>query len=323
MKMRFASLATVLAGVLLVSTACNTRRGTAEIPISPSGSPEGVSLLGRPLYPREFSEETRQRLERDLARAQAAYEHTPTNADSIIWVGRRLGYLERYRDAITVFSKGIELHPNDSRLYRHRGHRYITLRKFDLAVADFEKAAQLIQGTSDEMEEDGAPNARNIPTSSAHGNIYYHLALSHYLLGHYEKALAAWNDAVRISTNDDTRVSLADWRYITLRRLGRDDEAKQVLVPITKDLNVIENTAYYRRLLMYKGELPPDSLLTQGSTDELQFVTQGYGVANWYLANGDSTRARQIMDQMLAARYWAAFGYIAAEVDVSRWPKKP
>jgi tetratricopeptide (TPR) repeat protein len=324
--MRFASLAAPLVAGILVLAGCNgansSNHSSPDI-ITMKRSPETVSLFGKPLYPREFSAETRERLERDLARAQAAYDHTPTNADSIIWVGRRLGYLERYRDAIAVFSKGIELHPNDSRLYRHRGHRYITLRKFDLAAADLQKAANLIQGTPDEMEEDGAPNARNIPTSTAQGNIYYHLALANYLLGHYDKALVSWNDAMRIARNDDSRVSLADWRYITLRRLGRDDEAREVLVPITKDLNVIENTAYYRRLQMYKGELSPDSLLTQGSTDELQFVTQGYGVANWYLANGDSTRARQIMDQMLAARYWAAFGYIAAEVDVARWPKKP
>jgi tetratricopeptide (TPR) repeat protein len=326
-QMQIGSLATLTVAALILTTACSSvnsgHRASADLPIAPSGTPEGVSLLGKDLHAREFSAETRQRLERDLTRAMAAYDHTPTNADSIIWVGRRLGYLERYRDAIAAFSKGIELHPNDSRLYRHRGHRYITLRKFDLAVADLEKAAQLIQGTADEMEEDGAPNSRNIPTSTAQGNIYYHLALAHYLLGHYDKALVSWNDAMRIARNDDSRVSLADWQYITLRRLGRDDEARQVLVPITKDLNVIENTAYYRRLQMYKGELPPDSLLTQGSTDELQFVTQGYGVANWYLANGDSTRARQIMDQMLAARYWAAFGYIAAEVDVAGWPKKP
>jgi tetratricopeptide (TPR) repeat protein len=322
--MRFSATAAIVAAGAIITTGCastNPQPASALPPFAASGTPEGVSLLGKPLYAREFTPETRQRLEADLARAMAAYNHAPENADSIIWLGRRLGYLERYRDAIAVFSKGIELHPADSRLYRHRGHRYITLRKFDLAVADLEKAARLIQGTPDQMEEDGAPNARNIPTSTAQGNIYYHLALAHYLLGHYEKALASWNDAVRISRNDDTRVSLADWRYITLRRLGRDAEAQAVLVPITRDLNVIENTAYHRRLLMYKGELPPDSLLAKGSTDELQYVTQGYGVANWYLANGDKVRARQIMDQMLAARYWAAFGYIAAEVDVARWPK--
>jgi tetratricopeptide (TPR) repeat protein len=309
----------VVAGLWFQVTACTTAAPPVDNP--GAAKPEATSLLGKLLYPREFGAETRARLEADLARAQAAYDKSPTNADSIIWLGRRLGYLERYQDAIDVFSKGVELHPGDSRILRHRGHRYITVRKFDEALADLEKAATLIQGLPDKTEEDGAPNARNIPTSTEHGNIYYHLALVHYLRGDYEKALASWNDAMRIARNNDTRVAVADWKYMTLRRLGREEEAREVLAPFRKGMDIIENTAYYRRLLMYKGELPPDSLLAQESTDELQFVTQGYGVGNWYLANGDSTRAKEIFDRMLAGRYWAAFGFIAAEADVARWPR--
>ena len=170
----------------------------------------------------------------------------------------------------------------------------------------------------DSLEADGAPNAKNLPRSTAQGNIWYHLALAHYLSARYDSSLAGWREAARIATNDDSRVSVADWHYMTLRRLGRDAEAKRVLEPIRRDMDVIENSAYHKRLLMYKGILSPDSLLTPGDTDALQYVTQGYGVANWYLANGDSARARKIFDQVLDTGYWAAFGYIAAEADVAR-----
>lgn len=284
--------------------------------------PEATSLRGRPLYPRTIAAETRQRLEQNLATARSAYDRAPEDADSIIWLGRRLAYVERYRDAIATFTEGIEKHPDDPRMYRHRGHRYITVREFPNAIADFERAVMLIRGVPDETEPDGAPNARNVPTSTTQGNIYYHLALAFYLTGEYEKSLAAWEEAARLARNDDTRVAVADWRYMTLRRLGRDDEAKALLQPITRDLDVIENTAYHRRLLLYKGEMPADSLLTPGQTEELQFVTQGYGVGNWYLANGDSTRAFEIFDRMLGMDYWAAFGYIAAEADVVRSGRK-
>ena len=325
MSMRPGRQILIAAAIVATSTGCAggaaTRMETPPVAAAPVRVPEARSLLGRDLYPREIPEATRQRLERDLSAAQAAYDRAPANADSIIWLGRRLAYLERYRDAIRVFSEGIAKHPGDSRMYRHRGHRLITVREFDAAIADLERAATLIRGTTDEVEQDGAPNARNIPTSTAHGNIYYHLALAYYLKADYAKALAAWDEAMRIATNDDTRVAVADWRYMTLRRLGRHDEARAVLVPITRDLPVIENTAYHRRLLMYKGEVAPDSLLNPSSTDELQFVTQGYGVANWYMANGDTARARQILDQLLAGKYWAAFGYIAAEADVAAMRK--
>lgn len=282
------------------------------------GVAEVTSLLGAPLAPRAINAEARAEMERNLAAARAAYEHSPGNADSIIWLGRRLAYLERYNEAIQLFTEGIAKHPADARMYRHRGHRFLSVRRFDDAVADLGRAAELVRDTPDEVEPDGAPNARGIPLSTTNGNIHYHLALAHYLKGDYEPSLAAWREALRISTNDDTRVAVTGWLYMTLRRLGRHDEARRLLTPITASMEIIENSAYHRRLLFYKGELPADSLLVPGQTDELQYVTQGYGVGNWYLAEGDSTRAFEIFDRVLSTGYWAAFGYIAAEADVAR-----
>ena len=60
-------------------------------------------------------------------------------------------------------------------MYRHRGHRYITVAQFDRAIADFEKAVALIKGTPDEIEPDGAPNPTGKPRSTLHFNIWYHL----------------------------------------------------------------------------------------------------------------------------------------------------
>jgi len=42
--------------------------------------------------------------------------------------------LGRFREAIAVYSIGIDGHPEDSRLYRHRGHRFISIRLFERAV---------------------------------------------------------------------------------------------------------------------------------------------------------------------------------------------
>ncbi|HEY0972540.1 MAG TPA: hypothetical protein VGE02_16340 [Gemmatimonadales bacterium] len=285
---------------------------------APRSEVEATSLLGEPLARRGIPGETRVRLEAQLAAARSAYDRAPQDADSIIWFGRRLAYLERYGDAIDVFSEGIEKHPDDARMYRHRGHRLITLRRFDEAIADLERAAELVAGKPDEVEPDGAPNRLNIPLSTTQGNIYYHLALAHYLKSDYQRALPAWQHALRVARNDDTRVAVTDWLYMTLRRLGRDDEARALVARVSADLDIIENDAYHRRLLFYRGALPADSLLSPDVADELQYVTQGYGVANWYLAEGDTARANEIFDRLLGTGYWAAFGYIAAEADVAR-----
>jgi hypothetical protein len=91
-----------------------------------------------------------------------------------------------------------------------------------------------------------------------------------------------------------------------------------VLEPIRSDLDVIENHAYHRLLLMYKGELPPDALASASASGALDDVTTAYGVGNWYLYNGDTTRARAMFQRIVASGNWAAFGGIAAEAELAR-----
>ncbi len=282
-----------------------------------AGSPEAVSFLGRPLHAPPLAAGTRARLEADLARAREAYERDPGSADAAIWLGRRLGYLGRYREAVAVFTEGIRRHPGDARLLRHRGHRWITLRQPDRAIADLERAAALTRGRPNEVEPDGAPNRFNVPLTTLQGNIWYHLALARYLKGDFAGAAEAWRHDLSLAANDDSRVSASDWLYMSLRRLGRDEEARRVLEPIRRDMRILENDAYHRRLLMYRGELPPDSLLAAGG-DDVQVATQGYGVGAWHLYNGRTEEARAVFRRVVALRNWAAFGVVAAEADLAR-----
>jgi tetratricopeptide (TPR) repeat protein len=283
--------------------------------------PEATSLLGKPLYAPQQSAETRAALEKNLADAKAAFEKDPASADAAIWLGRRTAYLGRYRDAIEVFSTAIARHPADARLYRHRGHRYISVREFDRAIADLSRAAALVSNRPDEVEPDGQPNAQNIPTSTLKTNIYYHLGLAHYLEGEFEKAADAYRLCMEHSKNPDMQVATAHWQYMTLRRLGREAEAARVLQPITADMRVIENGSYHRLLMMYKGAATPEALLAASKAEALDAVTIGYGVANWHLYNGRRAEAQRILQAIVdehARTQWAGFGYIAAEADLAR-----
>jgi hypothetical protein len=91
-----------------------------------------------------------------------------------------------------------------------------------------------------------------------------------------------------------------------------------VLEPIRETMEILENDAYHQRLLMYKGLVSPETLLKVDGADDLQIATQGYGVGNWYLYNGDTARARQIFERILQGSSWSAFGFIAAEADMHR-----
>jgi len=294
--------------------------GHTEAVEAPADMQEATSLFGETLYRQRFSPERQAELETNLAEAQAHFDEDPDKVENIIWLGRRLAYLWRYHDAIDVYSTGLETHPDEPRLYRHRGHRYISTRAFDKAVADLERAAQLIEGTDDEIEPDGDPNDAGIPTSTLHTNSFYHLGLAHYLQGHFEKALDAYQKCLAASKNDDMRVATLDWLYMTLRRLGRHHEADTAIASVHAGMELLENFAYHRRLLMYKGEIPPESLLHVEDEDDiaLTLATQGYGVGNFHFVNDERKRAEEIFRQVVAGTYWPAFGYIAAEADLKR-----
>ena len=262
-----------------------------------------------------MSPEIRAQREQELAAARAAYEKNPNDADTIVWLGRRTAYLGDYRGAIEIFSEGARKHPNDARILRHRGHRWITLRDFDRAIADLSRAAELVRGKADEIEPDGLPNARNIPLTTLQSNIWYHLGLAHYLKGDFEKALDAYRACMNVSKNPDGVVSTSHWLYMTLRRLGRPADAERVLEPISSDMEIIENIAYHKLLLMYRGEIAPEELETEDPAT-VDGATILYGVGNWYLYNGQPERAHPIFTRVTANGQWAAFGFIAAEADL-------
>jgi tetratricopeptide (TPR) repeat protein len=272
----------------------------------------GTTLLPPDPVPRQA------RLEADLAEAQATQAAHPDDPEALIWVGRRLGYLWRYHEAIGVLGEGIERWPDDARLLRHRGHRYITVRDFPRAQADLERAAALITGKPDQIEPDGAPNPAGIPRTTLAYNIHYHLGLARFLQADYSGALAAHERALEVSGNDDALVAAVDWTWMTLMRLGRREEAATLLARITPDMDLLENDGYHRRLRMYQGAEPPGALLDGAGDDATAIATQGYGVANWYLVHGDADAARSVLRRVLAGAGWNAFGYIAAEADLQR-----
>lgn len=270
--------------------------------------------------PPPVSAEAKLEMEAKLKEAQTQYEANPKSADAIIWLGRRLAYLGRFTDAIDTYTKGAALFPADARFYRHRGHRRITLRQFDLAIADLKKASELVKGKPDEIEPDGQPNARNIPTSTLQFNIWYHLGLAYYLTGQNNKALDAYRKCLKVSRSPDRLVSTTHWLYMTLRRLNRNTEAAKALEPITEGVDVIENAGYYNLTLMYKGILPAERLmadaLKQGESAASHSIL--YGVGNWHLYNGRREQAVETFRKIMSSNQWTSFGFIAAEVDLKK-----
>ena len=244
------------------------------------------------------------------------YHQDSTDLNTIIWYGRRLAYTGRYRAAIDAYTRGIETHPQSPELYRHRGHRFLTVRQPENAIHDLETAASLLQGRDIEVEPDGIPNKLNIPLSNLQFNIYYHLGLAWYIKAEYQKAVEAFLSAMIYANNPDLKVAATYWLYLSYSRSGKMDAARQILGTISRDMEIIENEGYLNQLLVFSGEEP--TLAWSDSTLAVQSLVNLYGMSCYEDANGHSADAAAWRRQILSTGLWSSFGYLAAEADSAR-----
>lgn len=208
-----------------------------------------------------------------------------------------------HQEAIDVFSYGLTLAPFNSLLYRWRGHKFINVRQFNRATADLEIAARL---------------------DPSNWDVWYHLALGHYLNEEFDRAEEAYLHAWALPNTNDSLVALADWLYMTLRRQGKDDRAKELLKDIDSNIELTAEWAtgsYFPRIRLYKGELQPEDLLNGVDRGTAEFVTLGYGLGNYFFYNDDQDRAVEIWQDVVRGDYWSALGYVAAETELGRLGK--
>ena len=302
----------LLAAVFVYCSVLSFNLSAAELlPDVPAGA-QALSLEGEALYAADPGAGTVANLEA----ARADYEADPNDADNIIWFGRRTAYAGDYRRAIEIFSEGVEKFPEDPRFYRHRGHRYISIRAFDRAIADFERAAELMQELAVAVEPDGLPNAQNIPLTTTQGNVWYHLGLAYYLKQDWPRALSAFRNGYKMGGYDDNLVSTGHWIYMILRRMGNDAEAEVALNGISADMNIIENMSYHQLCLLYKGELEIENMMAANGDDPSNAAV-AYGIANYFYYNGDKQRSDELLERIVSGPSWSAFGFIAAEADLA------
>ena len=241
--------------------------------------------------------------------------------DSAIWAGRRLGYQGKFADAITAYSAALARWPDEPRLLRHRGHRYISQRDYARASTDLTRAAERTRGWALEIEPDGQPNAKGIPVSTLQYNIWYHLGLAEWLRGDARAALAAYQQCLDVSRNDDSRVAARYWLWQILMRLGRRDDAAAMARATRTETDLIENQSYARLLALFDGRATPAELSPSTGAAALDDVTLGYGLGAWHRANGRMAEARAAWERVVRGPGpQAAFGALAAREELSRLP---
>jgi tetratricopeptide (TPR) repeat protein len=230
-----------------------------------------------------------------IARAESALAAEPRNVERYVQLGVAQSGMWQFREAIQTFTRGLEIAPNDPVLYRWRGHRHLSVREFDRALQDLTRGAAL---------------------DSTNYGIWYHLGIVRYARGEFDAAADAFARAQRIAPDTAELAGATDWLWMSLSRGGKGAEAKAMLD--RRPDSVAANNAYTQRLKLYRGEVSPDSVMTPADTSAVQVATLSYGIGNWYLVRGDTTRARSWFERSIASGGWPAFGFIISEVELRR-----
>ena len=293
--------------LVLILVSCQSGQDPIKL-VNPDKTIETVTLLGDTL----MSPEIREGKSLDQFKsAQNNYYRDQENPEMLIWYGRRVAYLGYFKEAIKIYTLGIEKFPYDARFYRHRGHRYISTRQYDKAINDFKRALELVDGKEDQIEPDGLPNSKNIPLSTLHGNIWYHLGLTYYLKNDMNNAAKSFSDRSVTHKFDDNIVSSAHWLYMIYRRQNKIEQSNAIVKNISKDMDIIENMSYHQTSLFHKGLIKESEI----NIDEVAL----YSIANWYIyEKNDTLKAKDYYKELLETGNPFSFAYIAAESDWKR-----
>ncbi|NNF14144.1 MAG: tetratricopeptide repeat protein [Gemmatimonadetes bacterium] len=287
-----------------------TEEAAGDREVALADGQQAVSLFGEPLFQQDDTTGA-------IADADAALAESPDDVERLIASGRVRRNFWHYRQAMELYSRAIDLAPSDWRPYRFRGHRYISVREFDAAIVDLERAREL------------AP---------MNWDVAYHLGLAYFLAGRFGDAHAEYrrcldlaeDPAARGASADGFRscsenaddpesfVAMTEWAVRAAARADDDADVQRLLETVATGLDVSENVAYYHDLLYYKGEMTAEDLLDPGPDAPYRMETVGFGVANWMLAQGDTARARAILEGLVEDPWWPGFGRIAAEVELFR-----
>ena len=232
-----------------------------------------------------------------IARAKAALDADPRNVQRVIALGVSQSGARQFREAIETFSRGLAIAPNEPMLYRWRGHRYLSVREFDKAIADLTHGYQL---------------------DSTNYGILYHLGVLRYLTGDFNGAVALFTMAQSRAPDGGELAGSTDWLWMSLSRAGRAAEAKAMLAQRPDTLPTTPGYAYVSRLKLFRGELAPDALVSPSDTADVQVATLNYGLGTWYLVHGDTVKATAAFERSVRSGGWPGFGFMASEVELQR-----
>ena len=135
-----------------------------------------------------------------IARAQRAVDADPLNVQKLITLGIAQAGARQMQEAVRTFTRALAIAPNNPILYRWRGHRNLSVRNFDQAMADLTRGYGM--------------------DSTVYG-ILYHLGVLRFVRGDFNAAADAFRRAQPLAPDAGELAGSTDWRWMSLMRAGR------------------------------------------------------------------------------------------------------
>ena len=260
------------------------------------GAFETTSLLGRKLYAMSGEDA--------ISAAKDKFSNNSRSSAEYLALSKAEAGRRQYQEAVKTDTEALAAYPEDANLLLERGHRELGLRQFAAAQRDLEHAVK-----ADPTKLDS----------------HYHLGLALYFQGRFEEAALHFGHARDLARTDDSLIDCSNWLYVSLRRAGKQDEAKEVLTRITPAVHNTEpHLAFYLSLLrFYQGQRTEQQILPArpapgDSEAELSYNTVNYGLGNWHLYSGDKPAAYPYFEKVVVGSAWNSWGFVGSEVELTR-----
>lgn len=268
---------------------------------------QAASLNGNALFPAKDTAG-------DIEKVRKEAEANRDNAELWLALGKVQDNYMRYMDSVESYSYGVRQFPKDVRFLQMRGRRYLALRKFDLAVADLEKAYAVASKTY---------------------NVSYYLGIAYYMNDQHEKAAAVLGACESQMTKPsggnenfhgmrgcdslredlDTRAAMIYWRYLALRRAGKMAEAKKYLDEASPLWQLKDGKPFWEALMYFKGVKELNEVLAGANEGGSAFLTRSSAAAVYLFTEGERKQACGIWQRNAMDTNWDRLGVILAEVE--------
>lgn len=219
--------------------------------------------------------------------------------EELLQLGDALCFQLRYREAVKVYSKAVDMVPSELSGVRKRAARYITTLQPEKAVEDFLRCRAL---GGDELD------------------ISYRLGISYYLAGDYSKAMAEFETCISLC-DDEMAIAAIFWHTLSAWREGR--MPKLLYCCLRDNMNVGHHTAYAFAMELAAEKISLMKVLDEleAQQDDLEYSIMAYGAAEFMDINGlDSGALRQSI--LARDSFWISFCYIAAWNDRDKMRNK-